>query len=288
MKMLRRVLIVLAVVLLLPVTARAADCRLTLIHHHENEALPNAVYDLYLLDEEYEDGLAAYNAVVKAGTLPDYTTVTDSNGVAVFENLETGNYLLVGHPHKISDTQYCLGEKTLISLPYPDDDGNPLYDVRLKTKHELENIGEIIRYEVIKIWKDTGSTSKRPVSVKVELYRNQVLYETVVLTGGSEGTSAGANWRYSWTDTDPSAVWTVVEQVPDGYKVKYEREGNTFTVTNTRQTPPPSPPDEPGKPKPPKLPQTGQVWWPVPVLVLLGSILMLAGWRVRKESWDER
>ncbi len=283
MKMLRRVLIVLTVVLLLPVTAYAADCKLTLVHEADNKPLPNAVYDLYILEEEYEDSLAAYNAVVKAGALPDYTTMTNSDGRAVFDNLQTGTYLLVGQPHKINDEQYCLGEKTLITLPYPDGEGNPLYDVTLKTKHELKDIDETVNYEVIKIWKDTGSSSKRPASVKVELYRNQVLYETVVLTSGSEGTSAGANWRYSWTDTDPSAVWTVVEQVPDGYKVKYEREGNTFTITNTRQTPPPSSPDN----SRPGLPQTGQVWWPVPVLVLLGSILMLAGWRVRKENWDE-
>ena len=32
-----------------------------------------------------------------------------------------------------------------------------------------------------------------------------------------------------------------------------------------------------------RLPQTGQLWWPVPLLALTGSFLFLVGWLRRKE-----
>lgn len=36
------------------------------------------------------------------------------------------------------------------------------------------------------------------------------------------------------------------------------------------------------QPKPPKLPQSGQVNWPVPVLLMVGLSMMLAGWLLRR------
>lgn len=280
MKMLRRILILLAVILVLPIPAHAADTNLTLVHELEGEPLTDARYDLYLLEKAYEDALEAYNAIVKAGKTPDHTAVTNNDGEASFSGLKAGTYLLVGHAHKISDTLYCMGEKSLLTLPYEDENGNLILDLTMKTKYPLKDATEVTEYELIKIWKD-NSNAKRPDHVKVELYRNQKLYETVLLTGGSTGTSAGANWRYSWTETDPSAVWTVVEQVPAGYEEpKYSREGNTFTITNTLKSTTPAAPGS-------NLPQTGQLWWPVPLLALSGVFLLLMGWIRRKESRDE-
>ena len=40
-------------------------------------------------------------------------------------------------------------------------------------------------------------------------------------------------------------------------------------------------PEEPTKPKDPTLPQTGQLNWPVPVLVIGGLVLFLVGWALR-------
>ena len=80
--------------------------------------------------------------------------------------------------------------------------------------------------------------------------------------------------------------------------------GITFVVINTRQdetdiTDPDIPLDE----KPPEddltdiddpdlplanLPQTGQLWWPVPLLTIAGVLLLILGAaRRRRSAWDE-
>lgn len=68
------------------------------------------------------------------------------------------------------------------------------------------------------------------------------------------------------------------------------REGITFVITNTLKpseepapTPQPSSPPTPGEPT---LPQTGVLWWPVPLLAILGALLLLLGWGLRRR--DER
>lgn len=45
-------------------------------------------------------------------------------------------------------------------------------------------------------------------------------------------------------------------------------------------------PDKPGKPGG-KLPQTGQLWWPVPVLLFLGCALVLLGLFRRRGNCHE-
>jgi hypothetical protein len=88
----------------------------------------------------------------------------------------------------------------------------------------------------------------------------------------------------------------VVEQnVPTGYTVTTVQEGTTFVVTNT-YTPPasPTPPDTPGNTPtntPPgtpnsntKLPQTGQLWWPVTIMALLGLTLFVLGWGIHRRG----
>ena len=49
-------------------------------------------------------------------------------------------------------------------------------------------------------------------------------------------------------------------------------------------TPTPAPSGE-------KLPQTGQLWWPVPILFFVGAALVILGWRVggrgRREGRNE-
>ena len=58
------------------------------------------------------------------------------------------------------------------------------------------------------------------------------------------------------------------------------QEGTTFVVTNTYDegTPEnPEQPENPDQPGNPTLPQTGQLWWPVPVLVAGGLLLIVIG-----------
>lgn len=89
--------------------------------------------------------------------------------------------------------------------------------------------------------------------------------------------------------------------MPDGYTVAVAREGNTVVLTNTAKKP--GKPD--GEANPPskkptgkttdkivnkttdKLPQTGQLWWPVIVLLFASAICLLAG-RVLRDRKEEK
>lgn len=55
-------------------------------------------------------------------------------------------------------------------------------------------------------------------------------------------------------------------------------------VTNTYKTPSNPPVNPPSKP--PKLPQTGQYWWPVPVLLASGLLLVAVGLVRRRGGAD--
>lgn len=93
--------------------------------------------------------------------------------------------------------------------------------------------------------------------------------------------------------------------MPDGYTVAVTREGDTVVLTNTAKKPEKSD----GEANPPskkrtdkttdktvnkttdktsdKLPQTGQLWWPVLVLLFAGAICLLVG-RVLRDRKEEK
>ena len=100
--------------------------------------------------------------------------------------------------------------------------------------------------------------------------------------------------------------WSVSEaEVPKGYTVAVTREGNTVVLTNTAKKPGKSDGEvNPPSKKPTdkttnktvnkitdktsdKLPQTGQLWWPVLVLLFAGAICLLVG-RVLRDRKEEK
>ena len=108
--------------------------------------------------------------------------------------------------------------------------------------------------------------------------------------------SAGNGWSHTWSGLDDGCTWTVVEKECEGYTVRVEREGITFVMTNTYAaeipddpTPEAPLPPDPTKPTPsgPTLPQTGQVWWPVPFLLMTGLLLLAVGLFRRRTTGDE-
>ena len=129
------------------------------------------------------------------------------------------------------------------------------------------------------MWDDANS-SNRPTEVIVQLLRDGKVYDTVSLNSGN-------NWRYTWSDLDDSYTWTVVEKACKGYTVQVERDGITFVITNTREV---DVPDNPTPPKPtkPTLPQTGQLWWPVPLLMMGGLLFLVIGLFYRRRTSGEK
>ena len=148
------------------------------------------------------------------------------------------------------------------------------YSVRLGREGDtflLENTYEpdtvTLTRRVQKRWDDAGYSSKRPGSVTVELLRNGQVYDTVTLT-------AAGNWQYTWENLpSKDSLWTVREVVPQGYKATVWQEGDTFVLQNSFLSA--------------KLPQTGQLWWPVPILALGGLTLVAIGLGLKKRQRHE-
>lgn len=150
---------------------------------------------------------------------------------------------------------------------------------------------DTITRKVLKVWKDDSNEKERPKEVIVQLLRDGKVYDTVTLNKAN-------NWRHTWNNLDASYRWTIVEKELDDYTVEVTREGITFVVTNTYtddipDNPPPTGPTTPTDPTPPKpgkptLPQTGQLWWPVPVLTAAGLLLVIAGLLRRRGAENEK
>lgn len=237
--------------------------------------------------------LAAYTQ--RDELLPLDEGETNSSGLLSFpnkaESLSPGLYLLVGQRHKQDGEIYTV-EPVLLCLPSLDETGESWeYDVSLVVKYSSrteEEQEELQDYKVLKAWEDEGYAHLRPQEVVVQLLRDGQLYDSVLL-------NAENNWRYTWEDLSSDYSWTVLEEVPDGYQAVIRREGRSFLLTNRYQPedsviPPTDPEDptepvrpvepsipEPDVPQQPSLPQTGQLWWPVPLLLAAGFALCLLG-----------
>ena len=215
--------------------------------------------------------LEAY--VQKEEIEPYISGETDENGRLSFEkDFVCGIYLVVGYAHRQDGFVY-YAETAVIQLPTADSEsGKWNYNVTVKPKYSVKPETEeetFVERKVIKIWDDKGFEAKRPKEIRVFLLRDGELFDTVIL-------SSENNWRYTWKKLDDDYRWTVAEESISGYSPKIEKEGITFVITNTftEKTPLPETPEEPDDPS---LPQTGQLWWPVPVMAFLGLLFIATG-----------
>lgn len=229
------------------------------------------------LEDQSSDALRALASTLLAyaardGIPADATAVTNSSGVATMTGLLHGMYLVAGISVTVWGTEYTPSA-SIVSLPGEDGSNEVVMEPKLDQKIEDDDIS----LHVLKIWRnDTAQT--RPQQIVVQLLCDGALYSEVALT-------AENNWRYTWTGLERGHVWLVLEkEVPKDYTVAVTQEATTFTVTNTYHTTPPTVPTPP-KPADPMLPQTGQLWWPVFMLLVPGCILLVSG--VALKSRDE-
>ena len=208
--------------------------------------------------------LAAYAAL---DGLTSEDTQATRNGEIRFSNLANGLYLAVGENHTHGDCTY-IPVPILIAV-------EDHLTVQIKSEEETTPPGggdDDVSYRVVKIWE--GGEDRRTQSVTVQLLCNGQPYHTATLNDTN-------NWSYSWTG-DPGYTWQVAElEVPEGFVVSVSREDCLFTVTNRYQEEiPDEPPPEGDRPhdgpSEPNLPQTGQLWWPVPVLLCAGVAFLIA------------
>lgn len=290
----------------------------------DNKPLSGAEFRIYLVatvDEYGEltvtEDFAQFNVQIKgrdddawralASTLEGYVLrdnisptdrgTTNDKGVVSFptsgKKLEMGLYLVLGQRHTQNGYRYDPAP-FMVMLPGLDQENNDwIYNVAVNAKHDSSIIPDdpddaTISRKVLKVWEDDGDEKARPKEVIIQLLRDGKVYDTVTL-------NAANNWRYTWTKLSDRYTWTVVEKELEGYTVEVTREGSTFVVTNTHEetipddpTPStPSTPDTPVSPGKPALPQTGQLWWPVPVLIAVGLLFVVIGLIRRRGMTDE-
>lgn len=244
--------------------------------------------------------------VLRDRLMPLAAGYTDSKGFLAFSPLETGLYLVLGG-------QYVVGSKTytavpaLVALPESDETGTEwLYDVTAEPKNTAYDNGgspdDTVSRKVWKRWDDAGYEKSRPAYVTVQLLdRSGRVWRTSRLSESNK-------WQEIWRGLPAGVQWTVVEEPVPGYTVSVRQAGATFVVTNTSETgghsgpdtpddpddpdapdapdrpDKPGDPDHPGSSDPPKLPQTGVLWWPVPVLLAAGLMLIIVGFVRRRED----
>ncbi len=228
--------------------------------------------DLTNLDDTgaLAEKLAAY--AEKNGLSGTVKTV-ETDGSVTFAKLPLGLYLVIQTVIRPGET---IVNPFLVSVPALEGE-SWIYDVDASPKAETY---ELVDVTVKKIWNDGGSSKLRPGSIKVELYRDSALIDTVSL-------DADGGWAYTWTDMDKSDGYSVTEESVSGYTAKYSQDGYTFTITNTGDSAAKTTPTS-KTPTSSKLAQTGQLNWPIPLLAGFGLVLFALGWSLvflkRKEN----
>ena len=300
------------------------DVSLTISYQDGNTPLVGAEFDIFLVATVDEYGeltttkdFAQFNVNIRgkndeawrtlASTLEGYvlrddispadSAKTNDKGLASFptngKSLKAGLYLVLGHRHTQNGYRYDPAP-FMVMLPELNQENNGwIYDVPVNAKYDSSIIPDkpddaTISRKVLKVWEDDGYEKARPKEVIIQLLRDGKVYDTVTL-------NASNNWRHIWTNLADRYTWTVVEKELEGYTVEVTREGITFVVTNTynQEIPDkpipttPTTPDKPTTPTKPTLPQTGQLWWPVPVLVSAGLLFVVIGLLRRRGAVDE-
>ena len=321
-KHLNAILLFLLMVALFPAFAFAMenmDQKVALTIFYQNETIPIVgapfeIYQVATLDEYGEFGIteefSKYNVEIPdkneaawktlAATLEGYVLrdqmvsfdhgVTNENGVLSFptegKKLTQGLYLILGRRFT-QDGRYFDAAPSMVILPELDAQTKAsIYDVKVNPKFHSEEVPKeptAVTRKVLKIWDDDGYEKERPQNISVQLLEDGKVCDTVIL-------NADNNWRYSWTNLENNHSWTIVEKEMDSYSVKMTREGITFVLTNTYDGDSDIPATKEtsdvssGK----KLPQTGQLWWPVPVLLCMGLLFVVLGLMFRGDGRNEK
>lgn len=213
--------------------------------------------------------LAQY--IERDGVQADLEGVSSSNHTIAFNNLTCGLYLMIGSEKEVrnkGNVEIYTPQVAFIALP--DVSTDDPYHISTVMKYEKNDYTQTSLH-VLKVWKqDTANT--RPASIQVDLLQkdtegNTIVYDQQILSDENQ-------WSYTWNDLSSRYTWNVVETtVPEGYTESSIKEGNTVVLTNTSAT---LVIEE--KPKPSnQLPLTGQLQWPIPVLVIAGIVFLIIG-----------
>lgn len=203
---------------------------------------------------------ALENRILMDGIEADASVTSDSLSTASFTGLETGIYLVVGKEAE-SNGVFYMPQVSLISLS-----GDLSVDLKYETSDKPSRI------HVLKVWKKDNKKS-RPKSIEVCLLRSDgIVVDKVVLNSDNQ-------WSTTWDHLSTLYTYRVMEtSVPSGYKESCTREKDTIVLTNTGSD------KYRVEKKDEVLPNSGQLWWPVPVLLFVGLVLFGLGRHFKNEE----
>jgi hypothetical protein len=198
----------------------------------------------------------------------------------------------------------------------------PKYSVSCPSSGDDSSTSTTLEREVVKVWNDEGNAANRPEAITVQLLRDGEVYDTVTITAADnwrhrwDNLDADGIWQIVERDVSDaytmrytlegntfvltnSAVedMTEVEDIPASSDVPSGPSGSVSSdipdnpehILEPTTTPigifaDPIIPDSPIPTEAASLPQTGQLWWPVPLLTMAGLALFLFGWLKQKRS----
>ncbi len=148
----------------------------------------------------------------------------DNQGKAVFKDLDDGIYLIQGR-YRGNDYDVSI-EPTLIVMPSVYDQ-QFVYQYDLHPKMTIQKRKQYQDYTVLKVWKDHNNKEHlRPQAIKVGLYANKKLVQTVKL-------DATSNWSYTWNHLDSTKNWSVKEiNMNRNYTSHVKQTNNQFVIEN--------------------------------------------------------
>lgn len=204
---------------------------------------------------------ALENRILMDGIEADASGFSDNFCKASFSGLTTGIYLVVGK-EVFQDGVFYMPQVSLVSLS-----GDLSVDLKYETSVKPSRI------HVLKVWK-RDSKKSRPKSIEVCLLRSDgIVVDKVVLNSDNQ-------WSTTWDNLSTLYTYRVMETiVPSGYKESCSREKDTIILTNTGNYT-----DKVENKKDEELPNSGQLWWPVPVLLFVGLVLFGLGRHLKNEE----
>lgn len=217
-------------------------------------------YSIDLKQDVQSAANALENRILMDGIEADASVTSDSLSTASFTGLETGIYLVVGKEVE-SNGVFYMPQVSLISLS-----GDLSVDLKYETSDKPSRI------HVLKVWKKDNKKS-RPKSIEVCLLRSDgIVVDKVVLNSDNQ-------WSTTWDHLSTLYTYRVMEtSVPSGYKESCTREKDTIVLTNTGSD------KYRVEKKDEVLPNSGQLWWPVPVLLFVGLVLFGLGRHFKNEE----
>lgn len=228
----------------------------------ENYKLVDAFshYSIDLKQDVQGAANALENRILMDGIEADACVTSDSVGNASFTGLESGIYLVVGK-EVFQNGVFYMPQVSLVSLSG---------DLSVDLKYEMSD--KPSRIHVLKVWKKDNKKS-RPKSIEVCLLRSDgIVVDKVVLNSDNQ-------WSTTWDHLSTSYTYRVMEtSVPSGYKESCTREKDTIVLTNTGNF------TDKVEKKDEVLPNSGQLWWPVPVLLFVGLVLFGLGRHLKNEE----